>query len=228
MAFHSPIPAPPIGTASALTETKNNVDELVKLGVSDNNDYTQAGGMLKHVKHNLKKLEEFEEAEKRPLLDDLNKIRERYKPMRDSWLSLEKTLKSQMERFNERQRLKHEEAQRKLLEAAAAERAKLQKQADKASASGKHERAAMLSDQAAAVVAPVIANEAPKVAGISTVETWDCEVTEPDKVPLEYRPIDIKLLKKAVKLLKSAASAIPGIRVFKVSNVRSTAEQPEV
>lgn len=227
MASNLPIPAPPAGTSLALSETKANIAELTKLGLRDEMDYKQAGGMLLHVKHNLKKLEEFEEAEKRPHLDKLQEIRDKYKPMRDDWLKQEKDLKALASKYIDRVNAERAEAQRKLEAEADAKRQRLEKQAAKAEKQGRHEQAASIRDHAEAVVAPVLQEEVPKVAGVNSVETWDFEITNAAIVPKEYWIIDLKSLKKVVQTLKSAAKAIPGIRVFKSTQIRAGSKQPE-
>ena len=46
-----------------------------------------------------------------------------------------------------------------------------------------------------------------------TFTVWEFEITDPDKVPLSYRPIDTAAIARDVKALKDRAS-IPGVRVF--------------
>lgn len=223
-----PVAAPPAGTSLALTETRSNIAELIKLGLRDNMDHEQATGMLKHVKHNLKKVDEFEESEKRPHLDELNIIRDKYKPMRAEWQKCETELKAMVSKYLTKVEDERREAQRILDKEAADKRARLEKQAEKASKAGRHEQAALIADHAATVVAPVLQSEAPKVAGVSSVDVYNFEVTDPAKVPKEYWIIDLKALLKIVRTLKESAKMIPGIRVWKEKQIRSGSEQPEV
>ena len=54
----------------------------------------------------------------------------------------------------------------------------------------------------------------PKVtgAGSKTFTVWDFEITDPDQVPLKYRPIDRTLIAKEVRESKGATD-IPGVKV---------------
>jgi len=54
----------------------------------------------------------------------------------------------------------------------------------------------------------------PKVtgAGSKTYTVWDFEITDPDRVPLKYRPIDRALIAKEVRESKDATD-IPGVKV---------------
>jgi hypothetical protein len=49
-------------------------------------------------------------------------------------------------------------------------------------------------------------------AGSKTFTIWDFEVTDPDLVPMKYRPIDFKLIEKDVRELKGECR-IPGVEV---------------
>jgi hypothetical protein len=228
MASNTPIPAPPPGTASAATEMVASIGELEKSGIKDDMDYTQAAGMLKHVKHHALKVEEIEESEKRPHLDNLKKVREKYAPLRERWKAAEASLKKLLADYQEKARIERLEAQRAAELAAADERDKLNKKAEKAIASGKSEKAVSLLEQAAAVVAPVVQTEAPKIAGLSFVEKWHFEVINDEVVPQEYKSTDLKKLDKVVSVLKEAAKSIPGIRVWKEMVPRSDSKQPEI
>lgn len=228
MASNTPIPSPPPGTASAATEMVASIGELVKFGVKDDMDYSQATGMLKHVKHHAQKLEEIIESEKRPHLNDLKKVRDKYAALQKRWEDAEKDLKKIIADYQVTMNLKRLEAQRAADITAAIERDKLNKKAEKAIAAGKSEQAMSLIEQAAAVVAPVVQIEAPKVDGLSFVDKWEFAVVDDSLIPPEYKATDLKKLGKAVALLKEAAKAIPGIRVWKTLVPRSDSKQPEM
>lgn len=228
MASNMNLPAPIAGTLPAINEVKSNLEELTKIGIVDNNDYEYAAGMLKNIKHHQKKAEELEENEKRQLLDDLKKIRDKWKPIRDGWLKVERDTKTLMSKYLENQRKALAAAQVKLNEEVAKKRERLIKQADKAAGAGRLEQAALISDQAASIVAPVLQSETPKIDGQSTRDVWHYEVIDESKVDVAYKCIDHKKLGKVVQTLKESAKSLTGIRVWKTIEIASTAEQPEI
>lgn len=129
----------------------------------------------------------------------------------------------------ERERLEAQarEAERKAREKAAADR----QAAEAAAAAGRLDEAATLaaraasteekaagkvddlSMRAATTVAPVVRRDPPKVAGISTRETWHFEITNAAQVPREYLVVDEARVRKVVQALKGDAK-IPGVRVY--------------
>jgi hypothetical protein len=56
----------------------------------------------------------------------------------------------------------------------------------------------------------------PQVAGVHSRETWEWELTDAALVPKEYWSIDPGKLSVAVK---AGARDIPGVRVFKRTNI---------
>lgn len=95
---------------------------------------------------------------------------------------------------------------------AAAEAAKLAAQAVKVEEKSA-DKIETLQLREAMVVAPVIEREAPKVAGVSTRESWKFEITDPAVVPRQYLVIDEAKIRKVVQALKADAQ-IPGVRVW--------------
>lgn len=214
---------------SYTTEGQGSLETAKRLTVTSPESYETAADMLKNVKHSLKKVDELEEEEKRPHLDELQKIRDRYRPSRTYYSQAEAQLKKLISAYNQKQEDLRREQQRKLDEAAAQQRAKLQKAAAKAQASGKAEKAAALAEQAEAVVAPTVQSDTPKVSGVYTIEKWDFEVINADIVPVVYKSVDDKKVRGIVETMKEAAQELlgPGIRVFKKLITASTSKQPE-
>lgn len=132
----------------------------------------------------------------------------------------------------ERERLEAQarEAERKAAEKAAAER----KAAEAAAAAGRAEEAARLAAKAAAteakaaekveaidmraaaVVAPIIQREAPKVDGLHMREVWRFEIVDPAKINAAFLIPDEQKIRKHVTALKGGAAAAigPGVRVW--------------
>ena len=107
----------------------------------------------------------------------------------------------------------------------------LRREAEAAAAAGRAAEAAKLAARAvsteersaakvedlhlreAMVVAPVIDREPPKVAGVATREVWKFEITDPARVPDQYKVVDEARVRKVVQALKADAN-IPGVRVY--------------
>lgn len=75
------------------------------------------------------------------------------------------------------------------------------------------ERAEVLQDRAAQVVAPVIDRTPPKIEAIKTREVWRFEITDPAAIPREYLLVDETKLRKVVGAMKGD-TRIPGVRVY--------------
>jgi hypothetical protein len=192
-------------------------------------DYETAAESLKQVKHNLKMVDELEESEKRPHLDELKAIREKYNPSRTQYSLAEGHLKKLLGDYNIAQERLRREAQAKAQQLADREREKLRKQAEKALQKGKVDSAVALAERADAVVAPVIANDVPKVDGVHTVEKWEFVVINEALIPAVYKTVDLKKIDSVVSVMKEAAEqAIPGIKVERKLVVASKSKQPEV
>jgi hypothetical protein len=119
------------------------------------------------------------------------------------------------------------EARRK----AEAEAAELRRQAAEAEAAGRAAEAAKLAQraetkvekaetkasnleqQAAAVVAPVIHREAPRVAGLQMREVWEFTILDPKKINPEFLIPDEKKIGQLVRSLKGDAQALLGAGV---------------
>lgn len=141
----------------------------------------------------------------------------------------------------ERERIEAQarEAERKAQEKAAAER----RAAEEAAAAGRAEEAAklnakaaateakaaekveQLAERSAAVVAPVIQREAPKVAGVASREVWRFEITDPSKINAAFLMPDEQKIRKQVAALKGDAASLigPGVRIWSERSIASGA-----
>jgi hypothetical protein len=221
-----PVVIPPVVSEAKLELEIVRALPAIKSGA----DYAVCAEALKTIKHNLKMVEELEEAEKRPLLDDLKKIRDKYTPSRTHYSLAEAHLKKQISEYTIAQERLRREEQHKAEAEAERERSNLRRRATKASAKGALDKAAQLFEQAEGVVAPVLDIAPPKVEGVHTVEKWDFEILNEKKIPAVYKIVDIKKIADVVSTMKEAAQEIigPGIRVFKTLTVASKSKQPEV
>ncbi len=117
---------------------------------------------------------------------------------------------------------KAQEAERLRLQAAEEERArkeqeKLLARAEKAEAAGKLEKAEVLREEAAMVVAPSVepAN-ATKIEGVSKRTTWKARVVNEDLVPREYLVVNQAALDAVARSTKGKAR-IPGVEFYSES-----------
>lgn len=208
---------------TAVVELKR--EQLRELSVVNDHAYHFVAGALKGIKHELKILEELQETDSRPHLDALQKIRDEYRPLKTLWSDMETIAKEKLTAYEQTQDKLREEEQRRLNLAAAAERERLQKAADKLMAQGKVEKAIEKAAIAESIVAPVVQRAAPKVEGLSFSEHWDFEVVNKNDVPDEYKMLDMPLLRKVVSAMKGACR-ITGIRVFMTRRAASKSKQP--
>jgi hypothetical protein len=73
------------------------------------------------------------------------------------------------------------------------------------------------------IEAPVVMQERQvKVEGVSYIENWTFEITDPLLIPREYLAVDEKMIRQVVKAMKGSTS-IPGVRVYSEKTVRAVA-----
>jgi hypothetical protein len=188
-------------------------------------EYRAAGEILKRVKAAQKKLADKKDALVRPINQGLKAIRELFRGPEDELAQAEGLVKRQMLAFDDEQERLRREAQRKLDEKARAEQERKNAQAQKAAADAEaarasgdvgkaerlQERSHALSDQAAAVVAPVVQRDSPRVPGVVPRETWSAVVTDlpalvkaiaEEKVPITAVLANMPFLNNQARALK--------------------------
>lgn len=118
-------------------------------------------------------------------------------------------------------REKEAELRRQAAEANAAERAKIeakmQAEADKAAA-----KQTEIEERQAAVTAPVIHREPPKVEGMSTRKVWKFRIKDAAAIPREYLAVDEVKIRKVVQALKGDTQ-IAGVEVYSEESIASRA-----
>lgn len=209
-----------VAALSTEIATLNPIVKAIK--IRSQADYTQAGEYLKRCKGALKQIEDARVRITGPINESLREVNAQARESSQPWKLTESLIKNEMIVWQtEQERLQREE-QRKRDEAARKERERLEAQAKKAAESGKIERAAQIQERAAAVVAPIITREVPKIAGQSTREAWLFEIEDATKVPREYMMVDESKIRKVVNALKGEA-VIAGVRVYSEKRLASTA-----
>lgn len=184
--------------------------------------YTDSATVLKKIKAGQKRLEELRTAITGPLNAALKGVNDLFRAPADRLTKAERAIKQEINRYaDEQERIRREE-QRKADERARKEQEKLQAQAQRAADKGQEEKAAVLEERAASVVAPVIQREPPKVAGIATRDVWKAECVDlaalvkaiaEGKAPLSLVQANTTVIGQQARSLKQDFVA-PGVRVW--------------
>ena len=203
-----------LGNEVSLIE--RNADVVV---IHDDESYAQAAEITKTIKQMQKKVKDYWEPLRVSAKKTYDDVLSKKKRMMDPLDKAEKILKGKMGAFTaakERERREREEAarraaqaetDRKLAEAAAAE-----KNGDLIGAEMAMAEAEIMDDAAVSIS---VASKAPKVEGVSTTKNWEIKSIDLSKVPVEFagvllRPVDEKAALKLIRASKGAIK-IPGI-----------------
>lgn len=181
-------------------------------------DYAAAGEDLLKVKAVSTRIEGNRVALKAPLLEAIRRFDAFFKAPLDFLTRAERSLKSKMGDYTDRQDELRREEQAKADEAARKETERLQAMAAKAQASGKVEKAQQLEVRAHAVVAPIIQRAAPMVAGIKERDEYEYEITNATLLPREYTMPDEKKIGAVVRAMRLDTN-IPGVTVRRKTGI---------
>jgi len=141
---------------------------------------------------------------------------------------------NQILEFNKRERLRAAEAQRKVDEDAAKERARLQEIADRAHEKGQHSKAEKFQERAVSIVAPIVEPRIGKASGTSFRTNWTYRIKDIDKIDRKYMIPNEIMIGQICRSLKKSASEIlgPGIEVYSEESIggarTSTKESKDV
>lgn len=181
--------------------------------VANPEQYVQAGDALKRVKGAKDRLEKLRKSFTQPLDQAKKAIMDFFRAPSDQLDQAESRIKRAMIGYSEEQERIRREEQRKADEKAERERQKLARQAEEARLAGKTERAETLDLRQAAVVAPIVQREAPKVAGTALREVWKFDITNEMDIPRGFLIVDESKIRKVVQAMKGDTN-IPGVRVY--------------
>lgn len=174
-------------------QTAQAMKLLESFEITNEDDFTFAGNLLKLAKEKWKALEERRTEVTRPLNEALRAVNGWFKPAQEPYKQAELVLKQKISAY--------------LLAQRAANEAAMQAAAQAAQAGD--------VDQAAQHVAALV--EAPKVQGVSMREVWDFEVVNLDEVPREYLCLDAAKVRAAIWYAdteRTPPRPIPGLRFF--------------
>jgi hypothetical protein len=171
--------------------------------------YSAGAEDLQRVKSAAAKLEATRTGMTGPLNASLKRINDFFRAPAQRLLDIEKIIKRKLRDFSDAEDARRAEEQRKLNEKAERERLRLQAIADNAAAKGQEKKQETFETRAAAVVAPVVERQVPKIAGLSKRDNWTYDLLDESKLPREYTMPDHVKLRKFVKAMgKDAQKAL--------------------
>lgn len=222
-----------IAAEPEVQEAEQTVDHLVTLAdsyaVTTVAAYEAGADDLKQIKAAQKRLEELRTGMTGPLNASLKRINDFFRAPAQKLQNAEGKIKRALMAFSQEQERIRREAQAKAEAETRREQERLAKLAAKAEAAGKLEKAELLEQRAATVVAPIVQMEQPKVAGLSTREAWHAECTDlmalvkaiaEGKAPLSLVIANDKLIGQQARALKHDFT-VPGIRVWTTQEMAS-------
>ncbi|HMJ13784.1 MAG TPA: hypothetical protein VK524_20345 [Polyangiaceae bacterium] len=190
--------------------------------IATRSDYLEVVEVLKAIKSKYNALEGQRQELKAPTLESGRRIDNFFAAPLDFLRRAEAICKRKLTAYDSAQEQLRITAQRQADETARKAQEKLQQQAQKAQAAGKVEKAEVLLERADAVVAPIIARETPKAAGLSSRENWYAECTDlaalvaavaVGTAPLSLLMANDKVLGQQARSLKKDF-VVPGVRVW--------------
>lgn len=190
----------------------------MNLVIKDAVGYAEAAEWLKTIKGALKKIEDARTRITQPMNEALRQVNAQAKDAAAPFMASEQKIKRAMISYSDEQDRIRQEEQRKANEAAEKERRRLQEIADRAAAKGQENKAEAFAERAAAVVAPVAQQAAPKISGVNIPKVWTFEIENEKLIPREYLLVDETKIRKVVQALKGSTN-IPGVRVFEQKRI---------
>ena len=187
--------------------------QLAAVKINNQQQYTTAGEYLKSVKSVYKQVEDLRKSITSPM--DLAKARvmDFFRKPLDALTNAEAAIKRCMLTYQQEQEKIRQEQERKLAAEAEKKRQEALAKAEAARAEGKEAKAEKYEEKAAQVVAPVLASNVEKVAGITTKKAWKFEITDENLIPRQYLTPDLVKIGKQVRAVGDTV-LISGIIIY--------------
>ena len=200
-------------------ETGAMLNEYNAYKVTTPEEFIGTGAILKRIKGKYAVLDDREKEITRPLEAAKKSVIALFKRPKAILDQLEAKIKQAMLTFEEKQEAERKAKEEQLRKEQEAEAKKL---AAKAAKTKDEDKKAELLAQAEATrnAAPIVATEAVKVDGISTVTNWGFEIVDQAKIPLEYQMPDEVKIGKVVRATQGTV-AIPGVRIYSYKSIKS-------
>ena len=181
--------------------------------ITDQATYDEAVEYLRLIQGVTKQVDAEGDKRKRSLLDALNEMRDEHGALNDQLGRAKATVLALKNAWDTKLAMARRAEQDRLDAAAARERARLEERARKAAEAGKHEKAAVLEQQAAAPQPRQMPVAPPPPKGMSKRQVWRYEITNAALVPREYCSPDEGKIGGTVRTLKETAN-IPGVKIW--------------
>lgn len=195
------------------------INEYKSVNVQNDEQRGNILDLVKKIKTIAKGLEDERMATTRPMDEAKKQVMDLYRQPLDNLAKAESVIKKAVIDYDNEQRRKAEELQRKLQaeaeEKARKEREKLAVRAAKAAEAGNEEKAAALLEKAdeVQVFVPIVQTIAPKSTGISTRKVWKYRIVDVNKLPREYMIPNDALLSGLARSTQGAIP-VPGIEFY--------------
>lgn len=193
--------------------------------------YEAAVAELQVIKGKFKEVEGSRKELKKPLDEAVKKLQDFFRSPLDFLTKAESILKRKILDYQQEQERLRREEQARLDEQARKEQQKLAAQAHRAEAAGKTEKAEVLQQRAATVVAPIAQTSAPRVTGLSTRKVYSVEITDikalckavaDGRVPASYVEANLKVLNAQARTLKTEF-VCDGVKVIEGDSLAASA-----
>lgn len=204
----------PESTVSLIANTNERavavLDHLTATNkITDDDEYTSALDLLKHIKQMANELEDARTSITKPVNENLREINAQFTEPSSRLQLIERRLKTLTATYVNEKRAE----QQRMVAEAAAELARSQ-------ASGAGQSTPEAAEKYVATVQQAATSSAPAVAGVSFTEKWDWSVVDLSLVPREYLCVDTTKVNAAVK---GGARQIPGLNIFSTTQARIVA-----
>lgn len=210
------LPITQLPEAALVVQTAvNELAAQVTLFTFSSETVTQGQEMMTQLKALESKLEAERKKLTQPIKEQAKRIEGLFKPITEKVEKFRAELNVKYLAFAKAEQERREQSQRQLIA-----------DAQKAQASGDADGALALATQAAEV-ADVQKTAVVNTGSVQLKQPWTFEVTDAGKVPEEYKSIDEKKVRDAIRAgLRDAGDgtpAIPGIRIFQTTTVATSA-----
>lgn len=210
------LPVTQLPAAALVVQTAvNELAAQVTLFTFSPETVTQGQEMMTQLKALEAKLEAERKKLTQPIKEQAKRIEGLFKPITEKVEKFRAELNVKYLAFAKAEQERREQAQRQLIA-----------DAQKAQASGDADGALALATQAAEV-ADVQKTAVVNTGSVQLKQPWTFEVTDAGKVPEEYKSIDEKKVRDAIRAglrdAEDGTPAIPGIRIFQTTTVATSA-----
>ena len=217
----------PEDVQTLVTQAEGDIFLAQRFTVASDDDYAQAGEILKTVKGRYQEIEAKRKAMTLPLDEAKRRITDFFHQPLEQLGNAERQIKSAMLAFTQECERVRREQEEQLQALARAERERLNKltseKLSQALEAGNLEKAEEILDTVVEVATPTVQREKPKVQGIRTVTRWKHRIVDESLIPREYLMPNERLLANIAVTAKGAVKIV-GVEFYSESTVSSTAQ----